>query len=103
MLDTYGSPPFTRRQCVAARDQAPREGDLRRLRGVSRGLFGTASRSSPIPRGFLDGRLTFTPVETWKGRGYHIEGRARISVRWSAYCKTLIVASPEGVEPSLAT
>jgi len=46
----------------------------------------------------LDGSLTFTPVETWKGRRYRIEGQASLGglVRLP---QTLIVASPEGVEP----
>jgi hypothetical protein len=50
----------------------------------------------------LDGKLTFTPVETWKGRRYKIEGKASLGglVRLP---ETLFKASPEGVEPSLAT
>jgi hypothetical protein len=44
----------------------------------------------------LDGSLTFTPVETWKGRRYRIEDRANLGglVRLP---QTLIVASPGGM------
>jgi hypothetical protein len=46
----------------------------------------------------LDGRLTFTPVETWKGRRYQIEGSANLGglVRLP---QTLIVASPGEIYP----
>jgi hypothetical protein len=43
----------------------------------------------------LDGSLTFTPVETWKGRRYRIEGHA--SLELVRLPQTLIVASPEGL------
>jgi site-specific DNA recombinase len=50
----------------------------------------------------LDGMLTFTPTDTWKGRRYRIEGKANLGglVRLP---QTLIVASPGGFEPPLAT
>ncbi len=43
----------------------------------------------------LDGKLTFTPVETWKGRRYKIEGKASLGglIRLP---ETLFKASPRG-------
>jgi hypothetical protein len=49
----------------------------------------------------LDGKLTFTPVDTWKSRRYRIEGNASLGGLFRLP-ETLFVASPEGVETVLA-
>jgi hypothetical protein len=55
----------------------------------------------------LDGKLTMTPIETWKkspwtGRRYEIEGKANLG-GLIHLPQTLFIASPGGVEPPLAT
>ena len=50
----------------------------------------------------LEGKLTMTPIETWKGRRYKIEGKANLG-GLIHLPQTLFVASPGGVEPPLAT
>ncbi len=63
---------------------------------------GQPADARKILESLLDGKLVMTPVETWRGKRYKVEGKANLGGMIQIPA-TLFTASPGGVEPPLAT